>query len=176
MNTDQTTEQAIQAAGATVAPRLTPDGIESEIIMEVYQNSGDDIDGWTFGKYKSGSSVSHEDLQMASKALSLLTICVLVLRNGHTVTGESHCQDLAKFDAQIGRDEARKDAINKLWPMAVYAAREKEISEMRWKGSSIKAQAVSAVCQQLGSQAATALNQVNASRPIDGAGDVGAPA
>lgn len=55
--------------------------------------------------------------------LELLTFCVLVLRNGHTVSGESHCQDPAKFDAQIGREEARKDAINKLWPMAVYAAR-----------------------------------------------------
>ena len=55
--------------------------------------------------------------------LDLLTICVIVTTNGHTVTGESHCQDPAKFDAQIGREEARKDAINKLWPMVVYAAR-----------------------------------------------------
>jgi len=100
---------------------VTPKDIEEAILMEVYQNSGDDIDGWTASTYKSG--VSHEDIGMASKALSCLTICVLVLRNGHTVTGESHCQDQAKFDAQIGRDEARKDAINKLWPMVVYAAR-----------------------------------------------------
>lgn len=55
--------------------------------------------------------------------LALLTFCVLVTRNGHTVTGEAHCQNPAKFNAEIGRTEARKDAINKLWPMVVYAAR-----------------------------------------------------
>lgn len=61
--------------------------------------------------------------------LRALTFCVLVLRNGHTVAGESHCQDPDKFDAQIGRNEARKDAINKFWPMAVYAARQNQIAE-----------------------------------------------
>ena len=60
---------------------------------------------------------------VAETPLALLTFCVLVLRNGHTVTGEAHCQNPAKFDAQIGRTEARKDAINKLWPMVVYARR-----------------------------------------------------
>lgn len=60
----------------------------------------------------------------AHRSMKLLTFCVLVTNNGHTVTGESHCQDPAKFDAETGRTEARKDAINKLWPMAVYAARQ----------------------------------------------------
>lgn len=62
---------------------------------------------------------------VAQTPLAMLTFCVLVTNNGHTVTVESHCQDPAKFNAQTGRDEARKDAINKLWPMAVYAARSK---------------------------------------------------
>lgn len=59
-----------------------------------------------------------------SDQLTMLTFCVLVTHNGHAITGEFHCQDPAKFSEAIGRTEARKDAINKLWPMAVYAARQ----------------------------------------------------
>jgi len=37
------------------------------------------------------------------QALQLLTFCVLVLRNGFTVTGESACASPANFDAELGR-------------------------------------------------------------------------
>jgi hypothetical protein len=57
--------------------------------------------------------------------LDLLTLCVLVTSNGHTVTGESYCADPAKFNAETGCIDARKVAINKLWPMVVYAERER---------------------------------------------------
>lgn len=57
--------------------------------------------------------------------LSLVTICVLVTCNGHSVVGEAHCQDPAKFSTMIGREAARADAIRQLWPMVVYAARER---------------------------------------------------
>ena len=100
---------------------VTPADIEAEIVFEVYQNSGNDIDDWTVSVTKAG--LGHLEFKKLEQALSLLTICVIVTKNGHTVTGESYCQDPAKFDAQIGREEARKDAVNKLWPMVVYAAR-----------------------------------------------------
>lgn len=38
-------------------------------------------------------------------------------------------KDPAKFNAQTGREEARKDAVNKLWPMVVYAERERLSSQ-----------------------------------------------
>ena len=60
----------------------------------------------------------------AAPPLGLLTFCVLVTTNGHTVSGEAHCQDPAKFDAEIGRQTARANAIDKLWPMVVYAKRQ----------------------------------------------------
>ena len=61
----------------------------------------------------------------APAALSLLTFCVLVTHNGHTVVGEAHCQDPAKFSTTIGREAARADAVRQLWPMVVYAARDR---------------------------------------------------
>jgi len=54
-------------------------------------------------------------------ALGLLTFCVLILRNGFTVTGESACVDPASFDAEIGRKVARQNAIAKMWPLMGYA-------------------------------------------------------
>lgn len=49
------------------------------------------------------------------EALGLLTFCVLVLKNGFTVTGESACASQENFDAEIGRKIARENAINKVW-------------------------------------------------------------
>jgi hypothetical protein len=89
---------------------VTPSDIEGSILYETYFTAAQ-------GAKEADGDAGHE-------SLGLLTFCALVLHNGHTVSGESHCQDPAKFDAQIGRDEARKDAINKLWPMVVYARRQ----------------------------------------------------
>ena len=61
----------------------------------------------------------------APEALKLLTFCVLVLRNGFTVTGESACASPENFDAELGRKIARQNAINKVWPLMGYALKEK---------------------------------------------------
>ena len=57
--------------------------------------------------------------------LDLLIFCVLVLRNGFTVTGESACASPENFDAELGRKIARKNAIDKVWPLMGYALKEK---------------------------------------------------
>lgn len=54
-------------------------------------------------------------------SLDLLTFCVLVLRNGFTVTGESACASPENFDAELGRKIARQNAVNKVWPLMGYA-------------------------------------------------------
>lgn len=58
-------------------------------------------------------------------ALALLTFCVLVLRNGFTVTGESACASPENFDAELGRKIARKNAIEQVWPLMGYELRTK---------------------------------------------------
>ncbi len=61
----------------------------------------------------------------APQQLSLLTFCVLVLRNGFTVTGESACASPENFDAELGRKIARQNAVSKCWPLMGYALKER---------------------------------------------------
>lgn len=56
--------------------------------------------------------------------LELLTFCVLVLRNGFTVTGESACASPENFDAEIGRKIARANAVAKVWPLLGFRLRD----------------------------------------------------
>ncbi len=58
-----------------------------------------------------------------------MTICVLVLRNGFTVTGESACASFENFDAELGRKIARQNAINKVWPLMCYELHSKLAGE-----------------------------------------------
>ena len=62
-------------------------------------------------------------------ALDLLTFCVLVLRNGFTVTGESACASPENFDAELGRKIARQNAVQKMWPLMGYALKERLASD-----------------------------------------------
>jgi len=113
--TDQAIEQEIQAKGKTAA-RITPDDIEDKIAQEHYFTAFDGV----CGLYRGGP-----EIQAADKALDLLTFCILVLKNGFTVTGESACASHENFDAEIGRKIARQNAVNKVWPLMGYELRSK---------------------------------------------------
>ena len=53
----------------------------------------------------------------------VMTQCVILLKNGFTVTGESGCADPRKFDQAIGQKVARANALNKVWPLMGYVLR-----------------------------------------------------
>ena len=113
-------EHDIKAKGADKAPRITPADIEANIVDEVYFTALDGYAGTQPGKdyeYRFG--------RMNCGALGLLTFCVLVLRNGYTVTGESACASPENFNAEIGRKIARENAVNKVWPLMGYELRSK---------------------------------------------------
>lgn len=50
-----------------------------------------------------------------------LTVCVLTLRSGALVTGESNVIDPANYDPDIGKEMAYKDAFSKIWQLEGYA-------------------------------------------------------
>ena len=89
-------EAELQAKGKT-APRLTPAGIDAVIADERYHM----FPGTT------------------------LTVCVLVLRNGFTVLGESAAASPENFDAEVGRKIARENARQKIWMLEGYLLRER---------------------------------------------------
>lgn len=114
MTNDHTIENEIQAKGKT-APRITPADIEANILHEIYLNAGECAVAFApeFPNYK--------PLPESASSLNLLTFCVLVMRNGFTVTGESACASPENFDAEIGRKIARQNAVAKVWPLMGYA-------------------------------------------------------
>lgn len=82
------TEHELELKGLTAA-RITPDRVEGLISSEYFH-----VPPYT-----------------------TLTICVLTLANGYTVTGESACASPANFDPDIGRRYARDDAKRKIWAL-----------------------------------------------------------
>ena len=104
-----------------VAPRITPADIEANIAQENYFTAAD---GYRSSPCYDPNGHAHEPLP-APSPLELLTFCVLVLRNGFTVTGESACASPENFDAEIGRKVARQNAIDKIRPLMGYELRTK---------------------------------------------------
>ena len=88
MNEEQELEQKIKDKELT-APRITPKLLDAAIISEEYHT----FDG------------------------TQLTVCVLMLKNGFTVTGEAACVSPENFDEEIGQNISRANARDKLWPL-----------------------------------------------------------
>lgn len=149
MNDDQI-EQEIQAKGLN-APRVTPADIEAEITSEHYFTAADgfrlrwltedhpqqetrtrvyDIASNVNVRSYASTCASIDAAAGTPQPLSLLTFCVLVLRNGFTVTGESACASPENFNAEIGRKIAREKAIEKVWPLLGFRLRD-ELSRPR---------------------------------------------
>lgn len=113
--TELTTEQEIQAK-ADKAPRVTPEDIAAEIAAEFYFTAADGV-------------LSQSEMGTRPAAwtnLDQVTICVLVLRNGAKVLGVNYgAIDCARHDAAMGRDEARKMAVEKVWELLGFRLRDK---------------------------------------------------
>ncbi len=85
-----------QSAAVAVAPRVTLESMEAKIETEQYTV----ID-------------------------NILTLCIIKMRNGFYVVGESAPASPANFNADLGRKFARENAVRKLWGFEGYALREK---------------------------------------------------
>ena len=96
MSFDKEIEKEIIEKGLT-APRITLDHVESVIETEQYHV----FEGTTF------------------------TVCLLTLKNGFNVTGESACASPENFDAEIGRKIARGNAVQKIWALEGYLLKQK---------------------------------------------------
>ena len=107
MSQDQI-EQEIQAKGLTAA-RITPADLQANIASEHYFTAGEAV--------RQGSA--------PRGPLDLLTLCVLVLSNGFTGTGESACASPENFDEEIGRKIARANAEQKIWPLMGYELKQR---------------------------------------------------
>lgn len=107
---EQKIEQEIQDKGLN-APRLTPDFIDSKI-KAIRYITGDVDPAYIADDYQGCGSAQ-------------LTICILSLENGFTVTGESACASPENFDKIIGQKIAYENAREKIWMLEGYLLKEK---------------------------------------------------
>lgn len=97
-----------ECAEGRTAPRVSLDDIKANIAAEYY-GTGD--------KLFSGSPMM--------PSMEVLTIYVIVLRNGFTIIGKSAPASADNFDPDLGRKLAYEDAVRQIWPLMGYALREK---------------------------------------------------
>ena len=88
-------EKLLQEKGLN-APRLTPEAIQDKIMKSEFHRLTD-----------------------------VLTVCVITLENGFTVTGESACASPANYDQEIGEKTALANATDKIWMLEGYLLKEK---------------------------------------------------
>jgi hypothetical protein len=121
---DNDIEREIIEKGKT-APRVTPAAIDEAIVGEYFFTAEEGVDGGNryemAGVHFADTAVPFEH----RRGLGLLTFCVLVLRNGFTVTGESACASPENFDAEIGRKIARQNAVAKIRPLEGYLLKQR---------------------------------------------------
>ena len=73
---------------------------------------------------------AHIESVIANKHMHLLpdsnaTLCVLKLKNGFVVTGESACADPKNFDEEVGKQLAYKRAFEKIWQLEGYLLKQR---------------------------------------------------
>lgn len=149
---DQQIEQEIQAKGLT-APRLRPSDIEAEIVHEVYCTPADAVRfAWITSdpvgradlerkdriieslptRSYSGACIDIDANTNVPPALGHVTICVLILRNGHKIVGvNTGPVSGANFDVELARKMARQNAIDQIWPLMGFLLRERLLEAER---------------------------------------------
>ena len=115
MSNEQSIEQEVQSKGLN-APRLTPEDIDKTIVDQYY---------FTAANAQCGADPNTSALIGMHKQLETLTFCVLILKNGFTVTGESACASPDNFDAEIGKKIAYQNAREKIWMLEGYLLKQK---------------------------------------------------
>jgi hypothetical protein len=101
-----------ECAANAIAPRVSLDDIEKAIAAEYSFTADDAIQ----------NAPGHPSLR-------LLTLCLIVMKNGFVVVGKSAPASPANFNRELGAKLAREDAIRQLWPLMGYALREHLQSE-----------------------------------------------
>jgi hypothetical protein len=114
----QETDQA--AAAVAKAPRVSLADIEAAIDCR-----------YDFTAAAAIAPIFSPDLNLIPKSLKVLSICLLVMKNGFTVIGKSAPAHQDNFDAELGKRFAYEDAVRQLWPLMGFALREKLMSNQQ---------------------------------------------
>lgn len=108
-------EKEIQKKGLT-APRVTMNDIEDQIEETYFFTVADGI---------VGNFEIDDALDSHLRIFDTITFCVIILKNGFVVTGESAPASPENFDKEMGRRIAEQRAKEKIWPLLGYELKTK---------------------------------------------------
>lgn len=117
------------AAAVAVAPRVTLADIEANIVCEFSYVAADVyaaidanvVHGFPVHYFSNNPAPT----LIATQALGLLTLHIIVTKSGFTFVGQSACASPENFNAELGRKFAREDAMRQMWLPMGYALKEK---------------------------------------------------
>lgn len=108
------------AAKVAKAPRVTLTDIENAI-QAVFYRTVDEALGPQAAEWRSDV---WED-QTIRHAVTTMTLCVVIAKNGYVVIGKSAPASPENFNAELGRKLALDDAKRQLWPLMGFALKER---------------------------------------------------
>lgn len=123
ISTQDAAEEAQIASRGLKAPRITPADIEAAIASEHYFTARHGV----LGELASDGvpPTAYEQTNVPA-AFAFVTICVLILRNGTKIVGvNTGPVSPENFDPELGRQYARQQAVDQVWPLLGYALRER---------------------------------------------------
>lgn len=101
-----------ECAEGRTAPRVSLADIQASIARTIF-TTGDQVE-----------YVANNTAQ-SNNPLALLTICLVVMKNGFTIIGKSAPASPENFDPELGRKLAYEDCVRQIWPLMGFALREK---------------------------------------------------
>lgn len=123
METESLKATEAECAEGRTAPRVSLADLEANISTLAYFTAGDAVTYLFLPEID--KLVLEEDDRDNRQSLDVLTICLLVTRNGFTIIGKSAPASPDNFNAELGRKLAYEDAVRQLWPLMGYALRER---------------------------------------------------
>ena len=123
MRTESLKATEAECAEGRTAPRVSLADIEANISTLAYFTAGDAVTYLFLPEID--KLVLEEDDRDNLQSLDVLTICLLVTRNGFTLIGKNAPASPDNFDAELGRKLAYEDAVRQLWLLMGYALRER---------------------------------------------------
>lgn len=108
MNTEGLQATEAECAAGRTAPRVSLSDIEANIAGEFFNTADQMFPG-----------------APVLAGMDLLTVCILVLKNGFTIIGKSAPASRDNFDPVLGQKLAYEDAVRQVWPLMGYALRQK---------------------------------------------------
>jgi hypothetical protein len=106
------------AAAVSKAARVSLADIEAAIKWRFDVNAAQAVGATEGHKVNADSSNSME-------SLAVLSLCILVMRNGYSVVGTSAPAHPQNYEQQLGKRLAYEDAIRQIWPLMGWQLRSK---------------------------------------------------